>query len=174
MRRGSRVIVVLIGVGAFGAGCVGCVSDGPTRPVRVDQSRRPPTSAPPTEMFLAASQAVDLDGDNLPDTIPVTVYLFADPSRFTTPLWADGSFTFVLMDNAGVPVKDWTISGDRQRGGRLVLAPGPGYAFDLTLSPREVAGSEGGLYSIASSFEASGGGTIRTRGTATVRLSTGR
>lgn len=169
-----RVLGFGAGVTLFVAGPVGCVSEGPTRPVRVDQSRRPPTSAPPARMLLAASQAADTDGDGLADTVPVTVYLFADPSRFTTPYWADGAFTFVLMDNGGAPVKDWAISGDRQRGGRLVLAPGPGYAYDLELDPRSLPRSDAGLYNLSASFRAADGTVVRTGGTATVRLSSGQ
>lgn len=169
---GGRVRAVV--ACAMCALATGCVSEGPTRPERVDQSRRPTSGATPTAMLMAASQPVDLDADGAADAVPVTVYLFSDPSRFTAPFWTDGVFTFTLLGERGEVVRTWQIGGEEQRRGRLVLAPGPGYGFDLTLDAEAIRASPSGLYNIGGGFESAGGARVRTAGTATVRLTPGR
>ena len=148
----------------------GCVSEGPPRRSTVDQSRRPDAGDRPVAMLMAASQAQDTNGDGIGDTIPVTVYLFADPARFTAPYWRDGAFDFWLVDDRGGEVKRWRISGPAQREGRMVLSPGPGYAYSLPVIVRELPPVPGGLFSLLGSFETGEGARVGTNGSATVRL----
>ncbi len=121
----------------------------------------PPTAAVNSvALLLLSPKARDTDGNGIPDTIDVEVYLFAEP--FPAPVFADGEFIFRLStagtstDRSAPALREWRFSGEVILAARSRALAGPCYRFALSLladGGRELAVSTADL---TLTFQASG------------------
>lgn len=128
-RRGSLVRrAMATGAIVLCAIAPGCVTDKPT-PHSV---RSAPAGTAPTALQMWVRTPVpDTDGNGFPDTLPVTVYLFAEgyPLSIETP----GTFRFELYSAEGKLARVWTIDAAKAKQSVRRAGPGPAYVFALSL-----------------------------------------
>lgn len=142
LSRRLSAIGLAVGLGLSLSGCETTVVQGSN--VRPMPPR--PTAAPVTPpsaavnnvaLLLLSPKARDTDGNGLPDTIDVEVYLFAEP--FPAPVFAEGEFIFRLSpagtstDRAAPALREWRFSGDVNLAARTRALAGPCYRFALSL-----------------------------------------
>jgi len=126
------------------AGCVTTnveTSDGRPAPPTPRAAPSTPTDAPITAVAAVfGPKPLDTNGNLLPDTIQVEMYLFAQP--YPTPTLRDGEFDIMVypMGKAGSPdqpspdpLRSWTVSGERLRAARAQALAGPCYRLSLCL-----------------------------------------
>jgi len=87
----------------------------------------------PDVVSLWVGMGEDTDGNGLVDSIPVTVYLFADPQRHPIPLHAEGTLVFRLSDNEGTQVRQWVIDDTIFHAAAGTIRGLPGYQLTLDL-----------------------------------------
>ncbi len=86
-------------------------------------------------MLLTAGVPSDADGNAFPDTIPVTVYLFGDGSRYQLPLAERGEFEFLISTREGQEIGRW-IFPEAETASAMGDSPaGVCYRFALRLGP---------------------------------------
>ncbi len=101
----------------------------------------PPVSSLPNAIAITfAPKPVDTDGNDRPDTLQVTVFLFARPHP--APHWCEGAFHFAIYPpgRAGTPshpgsapIREWELSADSVQAARTRALVGPCYEFNLSL-----------------------------------------
>lgn len=125
----SRARRALGVAGALIAGTLGgCVSDAPTK----HTIQAAPSGTTPTALQMWVRTPVpDTDGNGFPDTLPVTVYLFAE--RYPLSLEVPGTFRFELYSAEGKLARVWTFDDDQARATVRRAGPGPAYVFALSL-----------------------------------------
>jgi len=129
---------------AFLAGCETVsseTSDGRPMPPAVRKAQRAPDDAPINALSLTFEpKPGDSDGNNRPDQITLTLYLFARP--YPAPTWRDGQFVVSAYRSgtAGSPSTPgtkpfhvWTIETRDLNLGRFRNLIGDGYRFQLSL-----------------------------------------
>ncbi|MEL7472373.1 MAG: hypothetical protein AAGK04_03580 [Planctomycetota bacterium] len=169
-----RSIAWGLGALACAAGLSACVTE-PVAGTPKREVRRPTPDATPTRLVLAVdSRASDSNGDGVHETILVTAYVFADPRRFDTPYWPEGSFEFRASSTTSDEVPDarWRHSPEATSQARARFGPGPAFVFALSL---DEAGADarlvrGGAVQLRAWFQHSSGERVSTGGEATVRL----
>lgn len=126
--------------------CAGCqttvtTSDGTAPAPKPREGPVTPKGTLPNAIAVTfAPKPADTDGNQLPDTLQVTAYLFARPHP--TPLFAEGSFHFAIhrMGQSGTPespgkepLRAWTFDAAAVQAARDVALAGPCYEFALSL-----------------------------------------
>ncbi len=125
----------MLSVLAGGALCMGCASgsgveDRPThsRPVMKSAKHKP------RQLWLAVASPTDANANGYADTFQVIIYLFPDREVSAIPVWAEGSFEFVLSTPEGEAIDRWSFTPEAAERARQRLAPGPGFSFFLRLA----------------------------------------
>ena len=122
-RRSALALVV-----AASTLLTGCVSDKPA-PHSVKAA---PTGTAPTALQMWVRTPVpDTDGNGFPDTLPVTVYLFAE--GYPLSVETAGTFRFELYSAEGKLARVWTIDPAQAKKSVRQAGPGPAYVFALSL-----------------------------------------
>jgi len=161
-------------------GCVSEVVDTTTaRPMPPEP--RPAPVTPSTAranrlgLMLMGPKPIDTDGNGRPDTIPIEVFLIAEPHP--TPIFEDGAFVFDLYalgeagDKSVPPIASWRFEGEAlvQHQGRGMI--GPAYRFALSLL--EQGGDDLGLPAVdlvATFHPADGRRPIKSSGVRTLQM----
>jgi hypothetical protein len=105
-----------------------CVSDGPARPAPRPQ---PANIAPNSLQMWVRTPLPDVDGNGFPDTLPVTVYLFAE--GYDLAVDVPGTFRFELLSAEGRVARVWELNADEAKAAVRRAGPGPAYVFALSL-----------------------------------------
>lgn len=126
------------------AGCVTTnvqTSDGRPAPPAPRVAPVTPDAAPVTAVAAVfGPKPLDTNGNLLPDTIQVELYLFAQP--FPTPVLRPGTFVISIypMGQAGSPdrpapdpLRSWTIDGEALAKARVQALAGPCFRLSLSL-----------------------------------------
>jgi len=137
-------IAISLAAFAFSVGCVTTnveTSDGRPAPPTPRAAPATPTEAPVTAVAAVfGPKPLDTNGNLLPDTIQVELYLFAQP--YPTPTLRDGTFEISIypMGKAGSPdqpspdpLRGWTVSGEKLLASRAQALAGPCYRLNLSL-----------------------------------------
>lgn len=116
-------------------------SDGTAPAPKPRQAPATPQGSRPNAMAVTfAPKPADSDGNQLPDTLQVTAYLFARPHP--TPMYDDGSFHFAIYrtGQAGTPeapgatpIRAWSFDSEAVRAARDRALAGPCHEFTLSL-----------------------------------------
>ncbi len=116
-------------------------SDGaPMGAKPIEVAPPPVTSLPNAIAITFAPKPVDTDGNNRPDTLQVTVFLFARPHP--APHWCEGEFYFAIYPPGkagtpthpgGEPIREWSLSRETVQEARTRALVGPCYEFNLSL-----------------------------------------
>ncbi len=114
----------------------------PTNPVA------PPSSAKPNALAITfAPKPSDTNGNQRPDSLQVTAYLFSRPHP--SPLFAEGAFHFAIyrLGESGMPdkrgpdpLREWSFDAAFVQGARSNSLAGP--CHELVLSLLEAGGSD--------------------------------
>jgi hypothetical protein len=141
--RNIRPLASLLPVLAL-ASCVTSsveTSDGRPAPPMPRAAPRTPSEAPITDVAAVfGPKPLDTNGNLLPDTIQVELYLFAKP--YPTPTFRPGTFAISIypMGKAGSPdrpapgpLRSWTVTGDALLAARAEALAGPCYRANLSL-----------------------------------------
>ncbi|MBL0926120.1 MAG: hypothetical protein IBJ11_00515 [Phycisphaerales bacterium] len=150
------------------------MADGPQPSDRPEPRRPPPQPEGVAVRKLVMSAdpfPIDSDGNGFADTFNVSVYLFAEEREYPLPLYKDGAFEFVLTDERGQVIAEWTIDKDRADRSRVQTLPGPGYVFTLNLldvADDKLSTRRGSLSCEFVPFPS--GPTVRSRGQTTLML----
>ena len=126
--------------------CVSCqsthtTSDGAPMGATPREVAPPPVTMLPNAIAITfAPKPVDTDGNDRPDTLQVTVFLFARPHP--APHWCEGEFHFAIHPpgkagtptNPGAPaIREWTLSKELVAAARTRALVGPCYEFNPSL-----------------------------------------
>ncbi|MSR41362.1 MAG: hypothetical protein EXS10_05605 [Phycisphaerales bacterium] len=116
-------------------------SDGAPMAAKPIEVAPPPVTMLPNAIAITfAPKPVDTDGNDRPDTLQVTVFLFARPHP--APHWCDGEFHFAIFPpgKAGTPthpgvapIREWSLSAELVAAARTRALVGPCYEFNLSL-----------------------------------------
>jgi len=165
---------------AASAGCVSeTVETTTARPMPPEPRAAPttPASARPNRlaMMVIGPKPIDTDGNGRPDTIPVEVFLFAEPHP--TPIFAAGAFVFDLYaigeagDTSVPPITSWRFENEDLSAHQARGMIGPMYRFALSLL--EKGGDDLGLPAVdlvGRFHPADGGRPIRSSGARTLQM----
>jgi hypothetical protein len=135
-----------------------------------DSARAPstPATATPGVLAMTVSDFVDTDANHYRDTTRTTVYIYANSSQYPIPMRITGKFEFILEDARGNRLYRWNFDEAQTAAAARMLAPGPGYIFDLSLLGADrIEATEG---EIIASFTPKGGKPIYTRTNARVAV----
>ncbi len=175
-----------VALASLAFGLFGCVSERVSEGSSVRPLPPEPRAAPVTPstarvnrmaLMIIGPKPIDTDGNGRPDTIPIEVFLFAEPHP--TPVFEDGAFVFDLYaigeagDKSVPPITSWRFEGEMLAGhqGRGMI--GPMYRFALSLLDQ--GGDDLGLPAVdlvASFHPADGRRPIRSSGVRTLQMMT--
>lgn len=168
MASSDRLSVCLVGLLFLCAvTLVGCAASGQSR--KPIQSRR---QLEPIQVQLTVGLPSDSDGNGYPDTVQALAYLFPEPgdsSESRLPVYADGTFEFVMQNAAGEVVARWVFPPEQVARAARHLQAGVGYSMYLRLAPGQDVMPPMGL-DIRCRFITTDGHEVRGLGRATVRF----
>lgn len=86
----------------------------------------------PTQLLIAAdSNLTDSNANGYPDTFQVVAYLFPEAQVSALPLWADGTFEFLLTTEDGGVLQRWFFDENMSEQARVQTAVGRAQSFFL-------------------------------------------
>jgi len=141
--RASLTSAAMAGLLLVGASCQTTVTTADGTPPAPKPTEGPETpSAAKVNAFAItfAPKPADTNGNQLPDTLSVTAYLFSRPHP--SPMFCDGKFHFAIYrsgqsgtpDQPGPdPLRQWSFSVAESQAARSTAMVGPCYEFSLSL-----------------------------------------
>lgn len=151
------------------------MSDGPTPPPRPQpRNIEQPSGLVPERLVLSAEPIpLDTNENGYYDTFTVTVYLFAEETRYPLPIHVDGSLAFTLSDPSGKAVAAWSFTPAQVERMKILSATGlAGYASSLSIAEvtdDRMPTERGSLTAVFTPSDTSMS-PVRSRGSATVRV----
>lgn len=118
---------------ALGLSLASCATDGsaPGSPAP-GAAPAPARGARPTQLLIAAdSNLTDSNANGYPDTFQVVAYLFPEAEVSALPLWADGTFEFLLTTDDGRVIQRWFFDENMSEQARVQTAVGRAQSFFL-------------------------------------------
>lgn len=116
-------------------------ADGGAPSVKPTDPTPPPKSAKPNALAITfAPKPADTNGNDLPDSLQVTAYLFSRP--YPSPFYAEGAFHFAIyrLGQSGTPEKlgaeplrTWVFSPELVQRARSTSLAGPCHELILSL-----------------------------------------
>jgi hypothetical protein len=158
MRTQLLPAVLIAGLSLL-VGCVSADNRGHSAPPT-------PSEATPGRVALTVGDFVDTDDNRYRDSTTVVAYIYAASSDYPIPMKVRGSFTFRLEDKTGATIAEWTFDERQTAEAQRDLAPGPGYAFTLSLVGNDRR--EQNEAQLVCAFSPTKGQPIRTRAAAVV------
>jgi len=129
----------------------------------------PPSDARATSVQIFAAAPRDTNANGFGDTIAVTVYLWEE-QRYPLPITVPGEMRFALKDSSGTVMSEWVFSAEDTEGASQMMAPGPGYRFDLSVLDKGGDVLEGGEALLSVEFRPASGRPVRSAGGVALRL----